>query len=71
MGPLTCGPLLSVAVGALDQVHLAAELDLKFDFSLFIILDFVANFKNSYLELGASKLSDPNFVRFFMKCTIL
>ena len=30
--PLTYGPLLLVAVGALDRVHLAAELDLKFDF---------------------------------------
>ena len=30
--PLTYGPPLSVAVGALDRVHLAAELYLKFDF---------------------------------------
>ena len=30
--PLTYGPPLSVVVGALDRVHLAAELDLKFDF---------------------------------------
>jgi len=29
---LTGGPPLLVAVGALDRVHLAAELDLKFDF---------------------------------------
>ena len=29
---LTYGPLLSVVVGALDRVHLAAKLDLKFDF---------------------------------------
>ena len=39
-------------------------------FSLFIILDFVAIFKNSYLGLGMSKLSDPYFVGFFMKCII-
>ena len=32
LDPLTYGPLLSVIVGALDRVHLAAELDLKFDF---------------------------------------
>ena len=30
--PLTYGPPLSVVVGALDRVYLAAELDLKFDF---------------------------------------
>ena len=30
--PLTYGSPLSVTVGALDRVHLAAELDLKFDF---------------------------------------
>ena len=30
--PLNYGPPLSVTVGALDQVHLAAKLDLKFDF---------------------------------------
>ena len=30
--PLTYGPPLLVAVGALDRVHLAAKLDLKFDF---------------------------------------
>ena len=30
--PLTYGPPLSIVVGALDRVHLAAELDLKFDF---------------------------------------
>ena len=70
MGPLTCGPLLSVAVGALDQVHLAAELDLKFDFSLFSIPDFVANFKNPYLEIGVSTLSELFFVGFIMKFTI-
>ena len=29
---MTYGPPLSVIVGALDRVHLAAELDLKFDF---------------------------------------
>ena len=29
---LTYGPPLSVALGALDRVHLVAELDLKFDF---------------------------------------
>ena len=34
--PLTYGSPLLVAVGALDRVHLAAELDLKFD-SLYLL----------------------------------
>ena len=35
--PLTCGPPLLVAVGALDRVHLVAELDLKFDFLYLLV----------------------------------
>ena len=50
-------------------MHLAVELDLEFNFFIYF-LDFVANFKNPYLELGVSKLGDPNFVEFIMKCTI-
>ena len=42
-------------LGALDRVHLANGPDLKFDFSLFVFLDFVANLQKSYLELGVSK----------------
>ena len=70
MGHVDCGPPLSAPLGALDRVHLTARPDLKFDFSLFVFLDFVANLQKSYLELGVSKWGDPNFVGFFMKCTI-
>ena len=33
-------------------------------------IDLNTCFKKSYLELGVSKLSEPNFVGFIMKCTI-
>ena len=42
-GHIDRGPPLSAPLGALDQVHLAAGPDLKFDFSLFVFPDFVAN----------------------------
>ena len=70
MGPIDRGAQLSAPLGALGWVHLAAGPDLKFVFSLFVFLDFVANLQKSYLELGASKWGDPNFVGFLMKCTI-
>ena len=40
------------------------------DFSFIYFLDFVANFKNLYLELGMSKWGDPNFDGFIMKYSI-
>ena len=52
--PLTYGSPLSVTVGALDRVHLAAELDLKLIFFIYFHI-FECNFKNLYLELGVSK----------------
>ena len=51
-GHVDHGPLLLAPPSALDRVHLAAGPDLKFDFSLFVFLDFVANLQKSYLELG-------------------
>ena len=35
-----------------------------------MFLDLNACFKNSYLELGVSKWSEPNFVGFIMKCVV-
>ena len=46
---LTCGPQLLVGF----------EL-----FSGFIFTGLIANFKNSFLELGVSKWGEPNFVGF-------
>ena len=69
-GRVDYGSPLSAPLGALDRVHLVAGPDLKFDFSLFVFLDFVANLQKSYLEFGVSKSGDPNFARFIMKCTI-
>ena len=41
--------------GCIDRVYLAVAPSWKFDFSLFVFLDFVANLQKSYLELGVSK----------------
>ena len=73
---LTCGTvdLWAPAVshrGCMDRVYLAVAPGWKFDFSLFVFPDFVANLQKSYLELRVSKWGDPNFVGFFMKCNIL
>ena len=38
-------------------------------FFLFVFTYLNTCFKNSYLELGVSKLSEQNFVGFTMKCT--
>ena len=67
-GQLTCGTHVSVVVGALDGVHVVYFGFLNF--SLFIFTYFVANLQKSYVELGMSKLSAPNFVGFITKCTI-
>ena len=42
----------------------------KMIFSWIIFIDFNANFKNLYLELGVSNLGEPNFVGFILKCSI-
>ena len=52
---LTSGPHLSVTV---------------FVLIFLFFIDLNTNFKNSYLELGVSKWSEPNFVGFIMKCSI-
>jgi hypothetical protein len=39
-------------------------------FSLFVGTNLNTNFKNSYLELGMSNLSEPKFVRFILMYTI-
>ena len=44
--------------------------DLGLNVFLYSFLEIDSNFKNSYLELGVSKLSEPNFAEFIMKCTI-
>ena len=67
-GELTYGTHASVVVGVLDRVHVVYFGFLNF--SLFIFTDFVANLQKSYVELGMSKLSAPNFVGFITKCTI-
>ena len=41
--------------GCIDWVYLAVAPGWKFDFSLFVFLDFVANLQKSYLELGVLK----------------
>ena len=60
---MTCGPV--------DPRGPAVSQGFDFELFYFIIfLDFVSNFKNSYLELGMSILNEQNFVGFIMKCTI-
>ena len=66
-GLLTCGAQQSVVVGVVSRVHIVI-LVLNVFFTLFSEID--SNFKNSYLELRVSKLSEPNFVGFILKCTI-
>jgi len=53
--PLTAGPIY-------QSVY-------WFDFLIFLT-DLNTHFKNSYLELGMSKLSELNLIGFLMKCTI-
>ena len=66
-GPLTCGAQQSVTAGVVSRVHVAISVLNVFLYS-FSKID--PNFKNSYLELGVYKLSEPNFVGLIMKCTI-
>ena len=66
-GPLTCGDLQSVTAGVVSPVHVAISVLNVF---LYSFLEIDSNFKNSYLEIGVSKLSEPNFVGFITKCTI-
>jgi hypothetical protein len=56
-------------VGPVDPRVLAISQGFN-DLFLFVFLDLIANFKNLYLELGVSKLSEPNFARFILMCTI-
>ena len=58
-------PLPSVT----DQRAPSVSLSLSLIF-LFVFIDLNTRFKNSYLELRVSKLSEPNFVGFIMKYTI-
>jgi len=55
VGPINlCAPIVSHC-GCIDRVYLAIAPGWKFDLSLFVFLDFVANLQTSYLELGVSK----------------
>ena len=64
---LAYGPPLSVVVGALDMVHLEAELDLKLIFFIYF-----HNFECKLQKFisGVSKWGDPNFSRFIMKFSV-
>ena len=66
-GPLTYGAQQLVAAGVVSRVHVAI---LVLNVFLYSFSEIDSNFKNSFLELGVSKLSEPNFIGFIMKCTI-
>ena len=66
-GLLTYGDQQSVAIGVVSRVHVAI---LVLNVFLYSFLEIDSNFKNSYPELGVSKLSEPNFVGFILMSTI-
>ena len=66
-GLLTYGDQQSVAAGVVRSVHITISILNVF---LYSFSEIDSNFRNSYIELGVSKLSEPNFAGFILMSTI-